>query len=159
MAAHNISKTCIVADCNRDMYARDVCEMHYARLRRIGQTDAVLNMGNGATPEERFWSRVNKQGPLHPADTSLGRCWEWEGSCNPDGYGKMGYEGRIIGTHRLAWFFVKGTWPSSFLLHSCDNPKCCNTAHLREGTQSDNMTDAARRDRIWRGGPRKSHGR
>jgi hypothetical protein len=33
------------------------------------------------------------------------------------------------------------------LLHSCDNRKCVNPNHLREGTQQDNVNDAISRGR------------
>jgi hypothetical protein len=35
--------------------------------------------------------------------------------------------------------------------HSCDNPPCCNPSHLLEGTQLDNMGDAASRGRTAQG--------
>jgi DNA invertase Pin-like site-specific DNA recombinase len=38
-----------------------------------------------------------------------------------------------------------------FVLHSCDNPPCCNPAHLRAGTQKENIEDAVERDRLARG--------
>lgn len=36
-------------------------------------------------------------------------------------------------------------------LHSCDNPPCCNRAHLRWGTMQENSTDMVERDRSARG--------
>lgn len=36
--------------------------------------------------------------------------------------------------------------PNDILLHTCDNPLCCNTSHLSEGTQSDNMAYIVRKE-------------
>jgi hypothetical protein len=43
--------------------------------------------------------------------------------------------------HRMAWFAEYGRWPEPCALHRCDNPPCCNPAHLFEGTRADNMRD------------------
>lgn len=41
------------------------------------------------------------------------------------------------------------------ILHSCDNPRCCNPEHLRIGTHQDNMNDKVSRGRSGLGAPRK----
>jgi len=44
--------------------------------------------------------------------------------------------------HRAAWILSYGEIPDGlFVLHKCDNPKCCNPKHLFLGTQSDNAKD------------------
>lgn len=106
--------------------------------------------------EGRFWSRVNKQGPLpskeatkvHP-DIAGTRCWEWTGLLDKKGYGEVSVppyttpapNTRMQGAHRVAWFLETGTWPSPQALHKCDNPKCVRFSHLFEGTNEDNMQD------------------
>jgi hypothetical protein len=40
--------------------------------------------------------------------------------------------------------------PGLFVLHSCDNPPCCNPRHLRVGTWADNTADMVERDRVSR---------
>jgi hypothetical protein len=54
---------------------------------------------------------------------------------------------RTHNAHRLAWLFTYGEWPALRVLHRCDNPPCCNPAHLFLGTQAENMQDAAHKGR------------
>jgi hypothetical protein len=51
----------------------------------------------------------------------------------------------------MAWFLTHGDWPPMFTLHSCDNPPCCNPAHLSAGTPRENVEDAQRKGRHIRG--------
>ncbi len=98
----------------------------------------------GSTPEERFWSRV-------AVTADIERCWNWQGGVDRDGYGRVYVNGKRTGSHRVAWFYVKGVWPTAHILHSCDNPSCVNPNHLREGTDQDNRNDAVSRGRQARG--------
>jgi hypothetical protein len=77
----------------------------------------------------------------------VGDCWEWQGSRLPSGYGKFGVHGVIVTAHRVALTLALGHPPRHQAIHSCDNPSCVNPAHLRDGTQVDNMTDCAERGR------------
>jgi hypothetical protein len=95
---------------------------------------------------ERFWKRVNKRGPI--IKTRLGRCWLWTGSSKNGRYGNLWFDGKLVLTHRIAWFLETGKWPEPFSLHKCDNTLCVRFTHLFEGTQKDNAED---RDRKGRG--------
>lgn len=82
-----------------------------------------------------------------------GECWVWTGFTNESGYGLIGLPGsRIAFTHRVAYALHHNTDPGPLLVcHTCDNPPCCNPAHLFTGSQVDNMADMARKGRSrWR---------
>lgn len=51
-------------------------------------------------------------------------------------------------THRIAYLLTYGSIPKGkHILHSCDNRKCCNPAHLSVGSQKDNMQDMLKKGR------------
>lgn len=81
---------------------------------------------------DRFWAKV---------DIDVNGCWEWKGAKNSEGYGTIGINGKIKGTHRVSWWLAHGEWPSQFVLHKCDNPSCVRPSHLFLGNNSDNMKD------------------
>ena len=62
-------------------------------------------------------------------------------------YGKVAFQGKTLRTHRVAFFLQHGRWPNPNCNHTCDNPACCNPAHLYEGDQQDNVADMVRRGR------------
>lgn len=92
---------------------------------------------------DRFWSKVDIRGP--------DECWLWLASTNNKGYGQFRFEGTMRYAHRVAWKLTHGSFPAQHLLHSCDNPLCCNPAHLREGSQAENMADMVAKGRQQRG--------
>jgi hypothetical protein len=73
------------------------------------------------------------------------------GSVDKDGYGKFqlnsGGKQKHVRAHRFALFAHTGRWPARSVLHSCDNPKCCNPEHLAEGSQTENLIQCAERAR------------
>lgn len=83
----------------------------------------------------QFWSRVE-------VDRDDKVCWPWRGSRHPSGYGSFAYaKGKHL-AHRMAYHLAKGVDPGALkVCHTCDNPPCCNPAHLFLGTHADNMQD------------------
>lgn len=78
-----------------------------------------------------FWSKVEIKG----AD----ECWEWTAYRTKFGYGRLGWMGRIVLAHRVAYSIEHEADPGEWcVLHNCDNPSCCNPAHLRLGTVTEN---------------------
>lgn len=90
--------------------------------------------------DERLWSNVRRG-----ADDE---CWPWLGHCLPKGYGRLKVQRRRILAHRYAWELTRGPIPEGlFVLHRCDNPPCCNPAHLFLGTKGENNTDRSKKGR------------
>lgn len=79
-------------------------------------------------------------------------CWEWQGSNSKEdgtGYGTIKLANRTIKAHRLSYLlFVGPTLHHQRVLHRCDNPLCCNPAHLFLGTAKDNSQDALKKGRL-----------
>ena len=91
-----------------------------------------------ASPEERvrqFWSNVDQTG-------GPDACWPWLRSLRRGGYGQWTAGGVNWPTHRYAWVHTNGPIPTGMLVcHHCDNPPCCNPAHLFLGTHLANNRD------------------
>lgn len=112
-------------------------------------------MASGRPIVERFWEKVNKNGPIHPYKPGLGRCWIWCRALNSSGYGSI-REGspskKMLGAHRVSYEIHNGKIAESLIVrHTCDNPPCVNPAHLVEDTQLGNIRDMNEKGRQVRG--------
>lgn len=99
--------------------------------------------------EDRFWEKVEVAGP--------DECWEWQAYKDGCGYGQI-FREKIGGirhndrAHRISWELHNGPIPADLqVLHTCDNPPCCNPAHLWLGTPADNAADREEKGRGNRG--------
>jgi hypothetical protein len=53
-----------------------------------------------------------------------------------------------VRTHRLVWeAYNAEPLGDRIVMHTCDNPGCCNPMHLVAGTQTDNMQDCLSKGR------------
>lgn len=77
----------------------------------------------------------------------VGECWEWEGSRNKQGYGRLKLAGKYRRVHRVMADLVGLTGTGPQVLHTCDNPPCFNPAHLFRGTQQENAVDEVSKGR------------
>ena len=150
----NRKNQCQAPQCNQKSVGK-LCSKHRSRVRLYGSVNGLPDgWGKGETPTERFWSRVNKNGQIHPYDSSLGYCWEWQGCLMDSEYGVVYFNGKNMLTHRVGWLLVHGTEAKQLNLHSCDNRKCVNADHLRDGTFKDNAHDMMERGRMPLGSQR-----
>ncbi len=97
----------------------------------------------GSTGVERFWKRVDKK--------TDAECWPWKGPRNKDGYGIVAVSASAMAAHRVAFELVNGIVGNGYnvcILHSCDNPPCCNPKHLFNGTRKDNVADMVQKGRM-----------
>jgi hypothetical protein len=109
----------------------------------------VGNAGRPANTPEILWSKVDKKGD--------DECWNWKGYKNGGKYGRTWINDRGYYAHRVIYDLVypntitlsapKDSDESGFLLHTCDNPSCCNPKHLFVGTHADNMADKVAKNR------------
>lgn len=82
---------------------------------------------------------------------AIDECWPHTKKANKGGYGQMKIKQVTFLMHRIAYCL---TFPGeiefrapadknqkTFVLHKCDNPRCCNPHHLFVGTHTENMRD------------------
>lgn len=75
-------------------------------------------------------------------------CHVYCGCLLPNGYAKVGKDGKTWLGHRLAWTLANGPIPDGqMVLHKCDNRACVNPAHLFLGSARDNTQDMVRKGR------------
>lgn len=91
---------------------------------------------------EKFWARVDKSG----GDNA---CWSWTGALYRNGYGSVYLRPKLyLRTRRVAYELTHGEIPDGlYICHRCDNPPCCNPAHLFAGTAKDNFEDMVKKGR------------
>jgi hypothetical protein len=101
-----------------------------------------------------IWSKVEQKG--------TDECWPWkgwvsQGKRNKEPYGRLQINGKSYYAHRVIYALchpgeIELNAPDianehGFVLHTCDNPLCCNPNHLYLGDHDRNMRDKVERGR------------
>lgn len=85
---------------------------------------------------ERFWSKVDRRGPLE--------CWLWKGGVTRTKWGAVYGLWMEFRPHRVAYTLLVGPIPAGHTLDHlresgvCSSTLCVNPAHLEAVTQSEN---------------------
>lgn len=121
---------CRVTQCGKKTHARGFCNNHYEQ-RRNGGEFVIPPKG----PIERFWLRVDRDGPVPEARPELGPCWIWTGSTTRGGYGQHWNGIKQRKTHAMGYELLVGPIPPGLELdHLCRVRVCCNPQHLEPVT-------------------------
>ena len=137
-------QTCEAPGCTEPAKANSLCGPHEARYRRHGDYDLRILPANTPMP-----ARLDDGLPHKPQNG----CWEWQ-KATSNGYGVV-TKPHDAGTqlaHRAAFeAWVAPIPPNTHVLHTCDNPPCCNPAHLFLGDDQDNSDDKLAKKRNHNG--------
>ena len=126
-------RKCNIEGCDGKHYARGWCAKHYMRWRKHGDTNFVLVIHGDDT--RKFFGKVKK-------GKNENDCHIWIGAKFSKGYGMFRAGGKSVYAHRHAWEIQNGAIPEGMhVLHNCFNKACVNPAHLRLGTNADNLRD------------------
>lgn len=162
MQSHHTTSphVCSISGCGSPHHARGFCGAHYARWRKYGDPLKETFARHSGTLEERFWTKVNKDGPIPQRRPELGPCWLWTGSVDKHGYGQLTTHShtplaKTYRSHRLAYEFINGPIPDGLEPdHLCRVHSCVNPSHLEPVPHEENM----RRGNGWAGrNIRKTH--
>jgi hypothetical protein len=136
---------CSIESCVNDAKCRGMCGKHYTRWFRH-QDPTFTHNDMDLTFEERFWSKVNKNGPISEYAPELGECWLWTKALDKNGYGvatiipTKDRVSKTIGAHRMAYILTYGAAPEEKDLdHLCRTRDCVRPTHLEPVTHRENI--------------------
>jgi hypothetical protein len=134
---------------DKEEQLRQQRERYRIRKEKRANNQKINNAGRPANTPEVLWSKIDVK--------TEDECWNWKGYKNEDGYGRTWINDCGYYAHRVIYDLVypniitlsapKNTDETGFILHTCDNPSCCNPKHLWVGNCSENIADKVKKGR------------
>jgi hypothetical protein len=135
-----MQKICSVRGCRRRARVKGFCASHYERHRTGQPLERPIAKCVKGPIEKRLRAHVK-------IDKKTG-CHLWTGYRGPRDYGVIWVGRSPKFAHRVAWELKHGPVPDGMVvMHTCDNPPCCNPEHLVLGTPGDNNRDRVKKGR------------
>jgi hypothetical protein len=152
------------ADRVSGMRYRDIAKKHGVSVPMVRTLLRRAMMKGEVTAEEIRYEPTGRTAPVLPdgeynakwiarimtrVEYSPTGCWLWKGQCGEWGYGQTVYRNRTKIIHRQFYKVINRVelerW--QLVMHTCDTPSCINPSHLKIGTPSENVQDAANKGR------------
>lgn len=138
---------CVIRDCENVKTRLGLCNAHYKHWRRLGTFSNERRRLDDASRADRLAAYTDRSG----GPTA---CWPWTRAISKNGYGVItNRKGGTSIASRAAYEEAHGValdrW--TVVMHLCNNPICCNPAHLRAGDMADNQAYMADSGRSHRG--------
>lgn len=131
-----MSRQCSIEDCGRPYYARGLCTVHYARLRKHGDPHGGRRRAFNGETASFLEKAIQYQGT---------DCLAWPFCRKADGRGEVWFNGRLNLVHRVVCELVHGPAPTPkhVARHHCGkgHEGCCSPKHLAWGTPTENEAD------------------
>lgn len=136
-----MKKVCTV--CGSKHKAKGFCISHYQNFKITGSPF-------GKTGRNRRNSLLSFLDLVESIPIDQNGCKNWPKGISRTGYGVYSIGNFTYSVPRLIHDTLKGSSYKDGLVvrHKCDNRACCNIDHLEIGTQSDNLMDASKRNRL-----------
>jgi hypothetical protein len=133
--------------CGAPVLARGLCNRHYKRWRRHGDTKIRRSL---PFPENLLRRLIFMQPDRFPSG-----CILHDSLASTSGYHYVGRDGRPVGAHIAAWELLHGPIPVGLEIdHLCFRKACVNPAHLQPVTHQENSRRRGYGQRVGRRTPK-----
>lgn len=132
---------CSIDGCAEPARQKTYCAGHYRTYRKFGHPlgeqvprKEPRKVPRNASAKERFWAKVDIDGPVPQGRPELGPCWVWLAATDANGYGVFaGQRGFSKLAHRFSWHLAGRKFVDGRVLdHICKVHWCVRPDHLRQ---------------------------